>query len=84
MAAGLIGCALPAAVSTPGAASTAQHAVSVNRINKGDRLSREVTLKRTPAVSSPGVSVAGRLLIGCDPAFSRAADPERAHILGDV
>jgi hypothetical protein len=60
MAAGLIGCALPAAVSTPGAASTAQHAVSVNRINKGDRLSREVTLKRTPAVSSPVVSVAGR------------------------
>jgi hypothetical protein len=50
IAVGFIVGALPAAVSTPGAASTAQHVVSVNRTNKGDRL--PLTLKRTSNVSS--------------------------------
>ena len=79
-AVGLIAGAFPAAVSTPGAASTAQHAVSVNRTNKGDRL--PLTLKRTSNVSSPAVAVKSRPPVGCDPAFSRVADPARAHIFG--
>jgi hypothetical protein len=44
-AVGLIAGALPAVVSTPGAARTAQHTISVNRTAKGDRL----PLKRTSA-----------------------------------
>jgi hypothetical protein len=80
IAVGLVVGALPAAVSTPGAASTAQHAVSVNRTNKGDRL--PLTLKRTSNVSSPAVAVKSRPPVGCDPAFSRVADPARAHIFG--
>ena len=55
IAVGLIVGALPAAVSAPGAASTAQHAVSVNRTNKGDRL--PLTLKRNSNIFSPAVAV---------------------------
>jgi hypothetical protein len=80
IAVGLIVGALPAAVSTPGAASTAQDAASVNRTNKGDRL--PLTLKRTSNVSSPAVAAKSQPPVGCDPAFSRVADPARAHIFG--
>jgi hypothetical protein len=76
-AVGLIAGAFPAAVSTPGAAGTAQHTVSVNRTAKGDRL----PLKRTSAVLLP-VTVKAHPPVGCDPAFSRVADPARAHIFG--
>ena len=75
MAVGLVAGAFPAVLSAPGAASAAQHAISVNRANKGDRLQ----LKRTSAVSLP-VAVKARLPVGCEPAFSRVADPARAHI----
>ena len=80
IAVGLIVGAFPAAVSTPGAASAAQLAVSVNRTNKGDRL--PLALKRTSNVSSPAVAVKSQPPVGCDPAFSRVADPARAHIFG--
>ena len=77
----LIAGGFTAAVSTAGAARSAQPGtVSVNRTNKGDRLPGGVTLKHTPALSSPAVSAAPP--IGCDPAFSRAAEPGRAHIFG--
>ena len=76
----LIVAAFPASVSTPGAASAAQHAVSVNRTNKGDRL--PLALKRTSNVSPPAVAVKSRPPVGCDPAFSGVADPARAHIFG--
>jgi len=68
-------------VSYSGAATSEQTSdVSVNRTNKGDRLPSGVTLRHTPTLSSPAVSVAPP--IGCDPAFSRAAEPRRAHIFG--
>jgi len=81
IAVGLIaGAAFPAAVSSPGAAKTVQPAVSVNRTNKGDRL--PLTLKRTSTISSPAAATQARPPVGCDPAFSRVADPARAHIFG--
>ncbi len=77
IAGGLIAGACFGLVSTPGVARPAQHSVSVNRTNKGDRL----PLKHTSAVSW-AVAVKARLPVGCDPAFSRVADPARAHIFG--
>jgi hypothetical protein len=77
----LSGSFVAAAVSYSGAATSEQTGdVSVNRTNKGDRLPGGMTLKHTPALSSPAVSAAPP--IGCDPAFSRAAEPGRAHIFG--
>jgi hypothetical protein len=76
----LIAGGFTAAASTAGAARSEQIAtVSVNRTNKSDRLP---ALKFTPNVSSPLVSALLRPPIGCDPAFSRAAEPARAHIFG--
>ena len=75
---GLIAGAFPAVVSTPSVAKTAQQTVSVNRTNKGDRL----PLERTSAVSLPVAAVKAHPPVGCDPAFSRVADPARAHIFG--
>jgi hypothetical protein len=71
-----------AAVTGAGAALSAQptDAISVNRADKGDRL--PLALKHTSTISSPSVSILSRPPIGCDPAFSRAADPARAHIFG--
>jgi hypothetical protein len=80
IAVGLIVGALPAVVSSPGAATTAEHAVSVNRANKGDRL--PLAQKRAPKVSSPALASQSRPPIGCDLAFSRVADPARAHSFG--
>ncbi len=54
--------------------------VSVNRTNKGDRL--PLALKLTPNTSSSLVLTLPRPPIGCDPAFSRAANPAHAHIFG--
>jgi hypothetical protein len=70
------------AVSGAGAALSAQtpDAISVNHTNKGDRL--PLALKRTPIIPSPTVSTMRRPPIGCEPAFSRSAEPERAHIFG--
>jgi hypothetical protein len=77
IAVGLVAGACPAAVSTPGVARIAQDTVSVDRTSKGDRL----PLKRTSAVSL-AVAVKAHPPVGCDPAFSRVADPARAHIFG--
>ena len=76
IAVGLFAGAFPAVVSTPGVARTAQQTVSVNRTNKGDRL----LLKRTSTV--PAMAVKAQPPVGCDPAFSRVADPARAHFFG--
>jgi hypothetical protein len=78
IAVGLFARAFPAVVSTPGVARTAQQTVSVNRTNKGDQL----LLKRTSTVSLPAVAVKAQPPVGCDPAFSRVADPARANIFG--
>jgi hypothetical protein len=77
IAVGLIAGAFPAVVSNPGFAKTAQGNVLVIPTNKGDRL----PLKPISAASLPGGAKA-QPPVGCDPAFSRAADPARAHIFG--
>jgi hypothetical protein len=69
------------AVTCAGAALSAQpDIVSVNRTHKSDRL--PVVLKRTSTVSSPVVTTLSRPPIGCEPAFSRVADPQHVHIFG--
>jgi hypothetical protein len=84
---GVVGClavgGFVVAVTGAGAALSAQTpiaTISVNHTNKGDRL--PLALKRSPVIPSPTVSTLPRPPIGCDPAFSRSAEPERAHIFG--
>jgi len=56
--------------------------VSVDRTNKGDRLSIVSTAKaRANGPSSATVSWTSPPL-GCDPAFSKVAEPQKAHIFG--
>jgi len=79
----VVGClaltGLAAAVHGAGAAiSTLSDIVSVDHTHKGDRLAS----KHTSTVSSPVVTTLSRPPIGCDPAFSRVADPKRSHIFG--
>ena len=72
--------AFAAATSTAGAArSERAYTLSVNRTSKGDRLA---PAPKTSTISSPFITTIRRPPIGCDPAFSRAADPARAHIFG--
>jgi hypothetical protein len=63
-------------------AITVEHSVSVNRINKGDRLSQ--TTANHPSLHSPpsteAVTPPKRVPLGCDPAFSPVADPARGTI----
>jgi hypothetical protein len=73
---GLIAGTFPT-LGNPGFAKTAQSNVLVNRATKGDRL----PLKRTSAASLP-VAAKAQPPVGCDPAFSRVADPARAHVFG--
>ena len=69
------------AVTGAGAAlSTQADIVSVDRIHKGDRLPQ--VPKRTSNVPPPVVTTLSRPPIGCEPAFSRVADPKRSHIFG--
>jgi len=82
---GVVGClavtSLAAAVSCAGAAlSTKADILSVDRTNKGNRL--PLAPNHTSTVSSPVVTTLSRPPIGCEPAFSRAADPKRSHIFG--
>jgi len=77
IAVGLIADAFPALVSNPGLAKAAQSNVLVNRATKGDRL----PLKRTSAASLT-VAAKAQPPVGCDPAFSRVAEPARAHVFG--
>ena len=72
---------LAAAVDGAGAAISAQpEVVLVDHTHKGDRL--PLASKQTSPVSSPVVTTLPRPPIGCDPAFSRVADPKRSHIFG--
>ena len=82
---GAVGClalaGLAAAMHGAGAAiSTQSDIVSVDHTHKGDRL--PLASKHTSTVSSPVVTTLSRPPIGCDSAFSRAADPKRSHIFG--
>jgi hypothetical protein len=77
----LIAGAFTAATSTADAArSERAEAQSVNRTTKCDRL--PLSPKLTAATPSSLVTSMRRPPIGCDPAFSRAADPARAHVFG--
>jgi hypothetical protein len=80
---GLVGCLTAAGLATAltgaGVAFGAQaDIISVDRTHKGDRLS----LLPKPKVPSPAVTTLARPPVGCESAFSRTADPDRAHIFG--
>ena len=82
---GVVGClavtGFATVVTGAGAASSAQpDPVSVNRTHKSDRL--PLVTKHSSTVSSPAVTTLSRPPIGCESAFSRVADPKRAHIFG--
>ena len=62
-------------------APTGDRLVSVNRANKGDRLSQAPA--EQPAHSLPSTEAVvppKRVPLGCDPAFSPVADPAHANI----
>ena len=70
-----------AAVTGAGPAlSTQINIVSVDHTHKGDRL--PLVPKHTSKASSPVVTTLSRPPIGCESAFSLAADPKRSHIFG--
>jgi hypothetical protein len=63
------------------AATSSEGLVSVNRVNKGDRLSRSpVDRLSHNSTSMESVVPLKRVPLGCDPAFSPFADPALAHI----
>ncbi len=77
----LIAGAFMAAPNTAGAArSVRAETLSVNRTSKGDRLTLAPKPKST--TSSSFITTMRRPPVGCDPVFSRTADPARAHIFG--
>jgi hypothetical protein len=62
-------------------ATTHEGLISINRVNKGDRLTR--TSIDRPLYNSTSIEVVvphKRVPLGCDPAFSPFADPALAHI----
>jgi hypothetical protein len=82
----VLGCAIVgvvAAVDAPRASNDQTGIVSVNRTNKGDRL----TSLAKPATQLNSVSSATKLTttpkgppLGCDPLFSSIADPVKARL----
>ena len=82
---GVVGClavtGLADAVTGVGASLGIQtDVVSVERSHKGDRL--QLAPKHTLTVPSPVVITLSPPPIGCEPAFSRVADPKRSHVFG--
>ena len=72
---------LAAALTGAGVAFSAQAGIiSVDRTHKGDRLS--LLPKSTSKVSSPAVTTLAKPPVGCESAFSRIVDPDRAHFFG--
>jgi hypothetical protein len=62
-------------------ATTREGLISINRVNKGDKLTRTSTNR--PSHNSTSIEVVvphKRVPLGCDPAFSPFADPALAHI----
>ena len=81
---GVVGCltvaGLVTALTGAGAAFSAQTDItSVDRTHKADRLSLSPKPTSKP---SPAVTTLARPPVGCESAFSRTADPDRAHIFG--
>jgi hypothetical protein len=78
---GVVSCLAAVAFAGAGPAlSTQINIVSVDRTHKGDRL--PLVPKHASKASSPVVTTLSRPPIGCESAFSRAADPKRSHIFG--
>ena len=68
-------------MSATTAATSSGGSVSVNRVNKGDRLSpSSVDRSSQHSTSTESMVPLKRVPFGCDPAFSPFADPARAHI----
>jgi len=66
---------------TTTAMTSSEGSVSVNRVNKGDRLSpSSVDRPSHNSTSMESVVPLKRVPVGCDPAFSPFADPALAHI----
>jgi hypothetical protein len=66
---------------TTAAATSSKGSVSVNRVNKGDRLPpSSVDRLSHNSTSMESVVPLKRIPFGCDPAFSPFADPALAHI----
>jgi len=62
-------------------ATTSDRLVSVNRVNKGDRLSPAPAERLShSSPSTEAVVPPKRVPLGCDPAFSPVADPARGNI----
>ena len=72
------------AAAVTGAGPALKHSqiniVSVDHTHKGDRL--PLVPKHTSKAPPPVVTTLSRPPIGCESAFSRAADPKRSHIFG--
>ena len=62
------------------ASSIQSDIVLVDHTHKGARL--PLAPKNISTISSPVVITLSRPPIGCEPAFSRVADPKRSHIFG--
>jgi hypothetical protein len=78
---GLTVAGLAVALSGAGAASSAGgDIISVDRTHKGDRLSQ--LHKPISKVPLPAVTTLAKPPVGCEPAFSRIVDPDRAHVFG--
>jgi hypothetical protein len=80
-----IGACVAGATNAPGTAarSTPTEIASINRINKGDRLTpsliQQAQQRLSPSAEGAKASLQ-RPPLGCDPAFSPVADPARAFI----
>lgn len=80
---GLVAGAFTALTSESMAGIGPTSSVSVNRVDKGDRLplARDASQPRSNATSTPAVRLEGRVPVGCDRAFSPVADPSRANFV---
>jgi hypothetical protein len=73
------------AVPTIGQSAAGTSETAINRIRKGDRLTKKLFAKQYPSFPSSFESAlpsSKPILLGCDPAFSSVADPARSHIYG--
>jgi hypothetical protein len=79
----LLGCVLAINIasfaSNRAVDKTTDQEVTVNRVNKGDKLPL-ASVKVPTRVTAKDAAFPKQLRFGCDPAFSDIADPTRAHI----
>jgi hypothetical protein len=78
---GLVAGAFTVLTSESMAGNGPRSAVSVNRVDKGDRLPRARDALQPRSNRTPAVRLEGRVPVGCDRAFSPVADPSRANFV---